>query len=80
MMMFADGAFMSAYYAEICRQEWLGAGADWRRAKREARKVLNGSWREYQAERLDRLAGLHPPTGDIKIDRSAYFWWKNNAV
>jgi hypothetical protein len=75
-MVIADGAFMAAYYSELTRKEWLDAGANWRRAKREARKVLNGSWREYQAERLDGMAGLYPPKEPIAIDRSAFSWWK----
>lgn len=78
MIMLASGEFMSAYYAETCRKEWLDAGANWRRAKREARKVFRGSWRDYQAARLERMAGIYPPPAGLSIDHSALSWWRNH--
>lgn len=82
-IIYATGAFMAEYNAEQCRKEWLDAGADWRRAKREARKVRDGSWREYQADRLERIAGLNPRAIGMNaagIDRTAFSWWRNRAT
>jgi hypothetical protein len=39
-LILASASFMAAYEAELTRHEWLDRGANWRRAKREANKVL----------------------------------------
>jgi vacuolar-type H+-ATPase subunit E/Vma4 len=72
-MIIASSGFMAAWESERTRQAFLAAGANWRRAKREARKALQRSWREAAVERLERLA--NPQFSGI--DRTALSWWRN---
>jgi hypothetical protein len=45
-MIIASRTFYACYLGEMARQEWLDKGANWRRAKREARKATERSLRD----------------------------------
>lgn len=75
-LIYASHDFMTAYEAERVRGELLAAGANWRRAKREARKVARAGWRQAAIDRLDRLANPQY-TG---INHTALSWWRNPHV
>lgn len=42
--------YYAVYLGEMARQEWLDRGANWRRAKREARKATKRHLRDAQPQ------------------------------